>query len=90
MMADDIRDKEYSDVEVVDVADKIFQIRVLLLSIPTEMLKATIASAENDISFGPMFDPTAYRDGKRFDMLDRVKRRTKALIELKKMFEEGE
>jgi len=86
-MADDIRDKEYS---VTVVADTLLQMGVLLSSIPTEMLEAAIASAENDISFGPMFDPTAYRDGKRFDMLDRVKRRTKALIELKKMFEEGE
>jgi len=89
VMADDIMDKEYSIAEVTVVADTILQIGVLLLSIPTEMLEATIASTERDIAIGPMLDPTAYLSGERFDMLARVKRRTKKLIELKKMFEEG-
>lgn len=55
-----------------------------LARIPAQVYQEAIRKIEHEIAIGPMFNPSAYQDGRRFDNANEYLRILRALIELKK------
>lgn len=76
--------------QIDNISQQIQFIRMALATIPAEALEMSAEKAERDETIGPLLDPSAWQNGKKFDEATRVKKAVDLLLKLKEVWKGDE